>query len=144
MIFFFLFLKNGLGFLYFTHIPSQNNTHFTKSVCKFDLKPPAECVGLWKWLRACVCTCDPGSGFSQPLRTGETTLILHEQPTNDSQLKSLRLMQIWQFLSHQNSTLTQTTSGCLEVMIPFFGKVILVITSRAQQLLLCFVSQVRR
>ena len=45
--------------------------------------------------------------------------------------------------SSKLSSLTQTISGCLEVMIPFFGKVILVITSRAQQLL-CFVSQVRR
>lgn len=37
----------------------------------------------------CVCTCDLEVVFSA-LRTGETTLILHEQPTNDSQLKSLR------------------------------------------------------
>lgn len=91
----------------------------------------------------CVCTCDL-EVVSQPWGTGETTLILRRQPTNDSQLKSLRSCRSDSFWVIKTPTLTQTTSGCLEVMIPFFGKVILVITSRAQQLLLCFVSQVRR
>lgn len=37
----------------------------------------------------CVCTCDLEVVVSAP-RTGETTFILHEQPTSDSQLESLR------------------------------------------------------
>lgn len=52
----------------------------------------------------CVCTCDLEVVVSAP-STGETTLILHEQPTNVSQLESLRSCRSDKFLSHQNSLL---------------------------------------
>lgn len=73
----------------------------------------------------------------------EDAFILHAQPPLIGSFSQLAHAHLTVSESLKLSYLTQTTSGCLEVMIPFFGKVILVFTSRAQELLF-FVSQVRR
>lgn len=77
----------------------------------------------------CVCVCGLEVGVSAQ-RTGDAIFISHGQPTIDS-FSPLAHADLTVSESLKLSSLTQTTSCCLEVMISFFGKVILVITSRA-------------